>query len=233
MKYSNNQSFDAGNTRTQVGDGVGDSAFADENALVKDGDREFADGKQTQTTIPFNDIFPTQNCRRCGGSGHYSYNPKDGTVCYGCGGRKVVTARKFAKLANDFSNAMLRQKEPTASQIEAGDFILHPKRRPESNPFPTARLYVRVSSIELIAGTETKNCGYSTIGGGAKHFTGWIQVIFEGADEVFKFSENEILKRKYTLDDAFRYCEPKTVKFVKARIAEIKTEGSVMPEQTK
>ncbi len=25
-------------------------------------------------------------CKRCGGSGHYSYNPKDGTVCFGCGG---------------------------------------------------------------------------------------------------------------------------------------------------
>ena len=26
-------------------------------------------------------------CKRCGGSGHYSYNSLDGTRCYGCGGR--------------------------------------------------------------------------------------------------------------------------------------------------
>lgn len=25
-------------------------------------------------------------CTRCGGSGHYSFNLKDGTVCYGCNG---------------------------------------------------------------------------------------------------------------------------------------------------
>ena len=25
-------------------------------------------------------------CKRCGGSGNYSYNPKDGTTCYRCGG---------------------------------------------------------------------------------------------------------------------------------------------------
>jgi len=25
-------------------------------------------------------------CKRCGGSGHYSFNPKDGTTCFGCGG---------------------------------------------------------------------------------------------------------------------------------------------------
>ena len=26
-------------------------------------------------------------CSRCGGSGHYSYNPIHGTMCYGCQGK--------------------------------------------------------------------------------------------------------------------------------------------------
>lgn len=31
-------------------------------------------------------------CKRCGGSGHYSYNSMDGTKCYGCGGSGINTA---------------------------------------------------------------------------------------------------------------------------------------------
>ncbi|KZE65128.1 hypothetical protein AV545_04180 [Paenibacillus jamilae] len=29
-------------------------------------------------------------CKRCGGSGRYSYNLKDGSTCYGCGGAGVI-----------------------------------------------------------------------------------------------------------------------------------------------
>ncbi|MCP1185056.1 hypothetical protein [Paenibacillus sp. 1781tsa1] len=29
-------------------------------------------------------------CKRCGGSGRYSYNLKDGSICYGCGGAGVI-----------------------------------------------------------------------------------------------------------------------------------------------
>ena len=37
-------------------------------------------------------------CTRCYGSGQYSYNLKDGTVCYGCGGTgQVVKAPKGQK----------------------------------------------------------------------------------------------------------------------------------------
>lgn len=30
--------------------------------------------------------FEMTECKRCGGSGHYSFNFRDGTRCYGCGG---------------------------------------------------------------------------------------------------------------------------------------------------
>lgn len=40
----------------------------------------------------------TTVCTRCHGAGEYSYNLKDGTVCYGCGGTgQVVTASKKQK----------------------------------------------------------------------------------------------------------------------------------------
>jgi len=40
----------------------------------------------------------TKVCTRCHGSGSYSFNLKDGTVCYGCGGTgKMLTAPKGQK----------------------------------------------------------------------------------------------------------------------------------------
>lgn len=41
----------------------------------------------------------TKPCGRCGGTGHYSYNQIDGTMCYGCGGKGVVIDKKAAKKA--------------------------------------------------------------------------------------------------------------------------------------
>ena len=39
-------------------------------------------------------------CTRCGGSGEYSYNLKDGTRCYGCGGtgKQIVTPKGQKKI---------------------------------------------------------------------------------------------------------------------------------------
>jgi hypothetical protein len=40
----------------------------------------------------------TQTCKRCGGSGSYSFNPIDGDKCYGCGGTgKQIVAPKGQK----------------------------------------------------------------------------------------------------------------------------------------
>lgn len=51
-------------------------------------------------------IFETEHCGRCGGTGHYSYNQVDGTVCYGCGGSgKKLTKRGAA--AKKFADEML------------------------------------------------------------------------------------------------------------------------------
>jgi len=34
--------------------------------------------------------FEAKPCGRCGGSGHFAFNLKDGTICYGCTGRGPV-----------------------------------------------------------------------------------------------------------------------------------------------
>lgn len=38
-------------------------------------------------------------CKRCGGSGHYSYNSLDGTVCFGCrgSGKELLTVRWYTE----------------------------------------------------------------------------------------------------------------------------------------
>lgn len=40
-------------------------------------------------------------CGRCGGSGHYSFNLRDGTICFGCAGRGWVARELTASLLAD------------------------------------------------------------------------------------------------------------------------------------
>jgi len=49
----------------------------------------------------------TKVCTRCHGSGSYSFNLKDGTVCYGCGGTgKMLTAPKGQKKLKPTCNSI-------------------------------------------------------------------------------------------------------------------------------
>lgn len=55
-------------------------------------------------------------CPRCGGTGHYSYNEMDGTVCYGCGGAgfqvkpvRAYTEKEYNSLL--VANSRARQKK--------------------------------------------------------------------------------------------------------------------------
>ena len=60
-------------------------------------------------------VFETQTCTRCGGSGHYSFNLRDGTVCYGCGGKGWQHTRRGAaahKFYNDLLTVPARSLEP-------------------------------------------------------------------------------------------------------------------------
>lgn len=43
-------------------------------------------------------------CKRCGGSGHYSFNLMDGTVCYGCNGRGIGNATTEAEAIRKADN---------------------------------------------------------------------------------------------------------------------------------
>ena len=56
-----------------------------------------------------------QVCRRCGGSGSFSFNLKDGTVCYGCNGSgfqmvdAAAIARRQATAAKKHAESLAKQ----------------------------------------------------------------------------------------------------------------------------
>lgn len=51
----------------------------------------------TTTTTEKKYVFESTECSRCGGSGRFSFNLKDGTMCFGCQGTgKKLTKRGLA-----------------------------------------------------------------------------------------------------------------------------------------
>jgi len=65
------------------------------------------------------DIFETDTCSRCGGSGHYSFNQIDGTRCYGCNGR----GRRFTKRGAEAKRFYDELRSKRVRDIEVGDLV--------------------------------------------------------------------------------------------------------------
>lgn len=57
-------------------------------------------------------------CKRCGGSGHYSFNLMDGTVCYGCGGNRVTAETTEADVIRK-AGARAKARARAAAKAEA------------------------------------------------------------------------------------------------------------------
>ena len=67
------------------------------------------------------DLFETEPCHRCGGSGRYSYNQIHGDTCYGCGGRGRVFSKKGAA-ALEAWKAIWKQVTPV-TELRPGDRV--------------------------------------------------------------------------------------------------------------
>lgn len=67
------------------------------------------------------DRLETVTCGRCLGSGRYSYNAMHGSVCYGCGGAKVVHTKRGAAAAAWLEDLC----SVPARDIVAGDLVRH------------------------------------------------------------------------------------------------------------
>src|SRR3954469_19373320 len=64
-------------------------------------------------------------CGRCGGEGDYSYNPLDGTICYGCGGSgvgKEITWDDALRIAKRRA-ADAKRKKAQYEKIAAAAFL--------------------------------------------------------------------------------------------------------------
>ena len=67
-------------------------------------------------------------CPRCSGSGHYSYNPMDGDVCYECMGKKFITKTVRAYTEKEYTrmqaaNERARAKREAEKEAKARDLV--------------------------------------------------------------------------------------------------------------
>lgn len=67
-------------------------------------------------------------CPRCGGTGHYSYNPMDGDVCYECMGKKFITKTVRAYTEKEYTrmkaaNERTRAKREIEKEAKTRDLI--------------------------------------------------------------------------------------------------------------
>ena len=108
------------------------------------------------------DLFLTESCSRCGGSGSFGPMQVNGARCFGCGGsgRKYKRGNE-AKFAAEYLGCARRCQEPAVQELEAGDLVRcysDPKTAPFSR---VVRSYVRwdgrdntAAVVELESGKE-------------------------------------------------------------------------------
>lgn len=64
--------------------------------------------------------YETVECSRCGGTGHYSYNPMDGTICFKCRGAKRTSSKKGAAAREKVEEFKMSLYSVAAGDVEPG-----------------------------------------------------------------------------------------------------------------
>lgn len=67
--------------------------------------------------------YERTQCSRCDGTGHYSYNPINGTTCFKCGGAKEVLTKKGAEAKKAVDDLKALLCTVAAAEVEAGDVV--------------------------------------------------------------------------------------------------------------
>lgn len=108
--------------------------------------------------------FETKVCGRCGGSGHYSFNLMDGTMCYGCKGAGLVYTKRGLAAKLFFEDSL----SVPAEDIKVGDIIrcwagvkkFYPVTEATtgvtSDGRPVVELHMENSIYRCIAGTKIR-----------------------------------------------------------------------------
>lgn len=94
--------------------------------------------------------YETTTCNRCGGSGRYSWNQRDGDRCWGCGGtgnELTKSAKKSRDKVEDLKSELLMVP---ANTIQTGDRVQLQGRR----GFRTVNDVVRKSADESRASRD-------------------------------------------------------------------------------
>jgi len=87
--------------------------------------------------------FDTKTCSRCGGSGHYSFNTLDGTVCYGCNGsgKQLTPAGKRARAAYETAMTIPARDVKAGMVIMSDELSGKRKRRTVEAVGPSTTVY--------------------------------------------------------------------------------------------
>lgn len=84
----------------------------------------------------------TETCSRCGGTGHYSYNPMHGTICFKCHGSGLQYTKRGWKQKQVERKFRTRK----ASDYKVGDVMEYEIVNPQSNSSTIG--FCRIEEIE-------------------------------------------------------------------------------------
>lgn len=80
---------------------------------------------KTETEWFTREGFPMETCRRCDGSGRYSFNTRDGDRCFGCAGSGKQIAQRASDAFNAYQDYKKSLAKPTVKNLSVGDQIAH------------------------------------------------------------------------------------------------------------
>lgn len=99
-------------------------------------------------------VFEHETCSRCGGTGNYSYNPVNGTRCFGCQGTGYKLTLR-GRAAQHFLNAM---REIPLENFEIGDLIRFDGFAAGS--FVQPSIWAKVTGKRFLTGVEAGYPGF-------------------------------------------------------------------------
>lgn len=133
-------------------------------------------------------------CPRCGGSGHFSYNSLDGTMCYGCRGAKYVINEVRAYTEKEY-NTMKRANE------RAKERKLEAKAAREKDLIDNAETYKLEVAKKLGFSDEGKI--YIVCGGDTYAIKDQLKDLGARFDPIFKWFFSKIVE----LPEGYKLCE--------------------------
>jgi sarcosine oxidase delta subunit len=125
--------------------------------------------------------FPIQTCRRCEGTGHYSFNARMGTVCFNCLGKKTTVAPYAKKAFTAFQTYVHDRKKVAAQNLEVGDLIAH------------NNVWCKVVNVNV-----TDEVLGRTMAGGevtSTYFRVLLTVTYKDVEETFKINGGAVMRR--------------------------------------